>query len=93
MFSIIKSIIRGIGVFFKRFVKTAVYEAVEEIADIAEYAVETVNKTCIDKSNDYKFEEAKKLIKELIKARGKNYKDNVINTAIEIAVAVIKEQV
>lgn len=93
MFSIIKSIFKGIGVFFKRFIKTTVYEAVEEIADIAEYAVETVNKTCVDKSGEYKFQEAKKLTKELVKTRGKSYKDNVINIAIEIAVAVIKEQV
>jgi 5-bromo-4-chloroindolyl phosphate hydrolysis protein len=91
MFSIIKSIFKGIGSFFKRFIKTTVYDAIEEIADIAEYAVETVNKTCKDKSNEYKFQEAKKLIKELIKTREKDYKDNVINTAIEIAVALIKE--
>ena len=91
MFSIIKSIFRGIGSFFKRFIKTTVYDAIEEMADIAEYAVEAVNKTCKDRPNDYKFQEARKLIKELIKARGKGYKDNVINTAIEIAVALIKE--
>jgi 5-bromo-4-chloroindolyl phosphate hydrolysis protein len=91
MISIIKSIFKGIGNFFKRFIKTNVYDAIEEMADIAEYAVETVNKTCKDKSNEYKFQEAKKLIKELIKTRKKDYKDNVINTAIEIAVAVIKE--
>ena len=91
MFSIIKGIFKGIGSFFKRFIRTAVYDAIEEMADIAEYAVETVNKTCKDKPNDYKFREAKKLIKELIKTREKSYTDNVINTAIEIAVALMKE--
>ncbi len=93
MISFIKGIFKGIGVFIKRFIKTSVYDAVEEIAYIAEYAVETVNKTCVDKDNEYKFNEAKKLVKELIKQKGKDYKDNVINIAIEIAVAVFKDNV
>jgi len=92
MFSFIKSIFKGVGTFFKRFIKTAVYETVEEISEVAQTAVETVERTKKDASNEEKYKEAFNLTREVLKQRSKSYSTNAINIAIEIAVGLYKER-
>lgn len=88
MWNFIKNILGMLGDFLKEFIQSNAGKMVEEIGDIAYDVVERMEK----KGGDNKFESAKKaLINELVE-RGIEYTDNILNTAIEIAVSLLKER-
>lgn len=90
MWDFFKNIFNRIGDFLKEFVRSNAGEMVEGIGDIAYAVVKQIEETA--QPGDNKFKLAKEaLTKELIK-RGIVYTESVLNTAIEIAVDLLKER-
>lgn len=89
MFAWIKGALGFIGSFFKRAARTAVGAAANSLEDMAVSVVREVQRKVPAEAGDLaKFDMAKQILKE----RYPNYKDAALNLAINLAVAVVKNE-
>lgn len=90
MWDFIKNIFSSIGDFLKEFVRSNAGKMVEEIGDIAYDVVERIERTA--QPGDNKFELAKEALVKELRERGAEYTESILNTAIEIAVDLLKSR-
>lgn len=92
MWDYIKGFFKGLGKFFKVFVTTTVSSMVEDIGSIAVETVKRVENQNKDLSGKEKYLLAYEHLTNILVQRGIKYSKNAANIALEMAVAVMKEE-
>lgn len=92
MWDFMKNLFKGIGTFFKDFLKTEAGKIVNEIGELAFSVVHSVEIAAPSKTGEEKFEEAFKMLVLILKDKKIMYTKQAVNTAIEIAVGILKDK-